>query len=653
MMGKLLRGTQGCGRVLAVAFLHTLQRMSAALRLPIRSDVAGLESAIASADVISFDLYDTLMARCFHEPGMVHTAVRLIASERGLGVPDDWEAVRQGAESLARSRSTRSDIRFADIYHLIDLDPAVKAKLQELEVEVETVSMRRTNRGARLYAAALAAGKRIVVTSDMYLPKAIIRDVLHRGHYRGEERLIVSGDDGVAKQDGTSFLYLAREFPAQVVLHIGDDPIKDVKRARSSGVDGRLLSRPGNSPLGNWVGAGGWRLHEPSAVESLQASILRGLCEAHLDIERSAGPMGDVRAIGYNVLGPLLVGFSRFLDQEARRRGTDRLVFLAREGAIMQRGYVALQGDAALTSTYGVLSSRILGLANLSLDLDVEDMRFLTKSPIALTAGQFVRRVIPEIDDDRLSSALADAKVPAERRFHGCRADSALRPVFAALSDDLSELVRDTKAPLTQYLRSLELDDARTLVVDSGWVGTLQSAMGELLGTAVGGIYLGVHDTPASRNRSGMSGWVDGRLGGEYGKVLRTLYAHVQPLEVLLANAEVGSVVGIETDRSVAGGFSFAYLDSEFTGDAQETVAQLQDAAMAFISDWENAVSGLGEANGELLLRPALAPTLQLMTRPSLAQYRALGRLAFDGTYGVRPTVLGRWWVPDQFRRWI
>ena len=120
---------------------------------------------------------------------------------------------------------------------------------------------------------------------------------------------------------------------------------------------------------------------------------------------------------------------------------------------------------------------------------------------------------------------------------------------------------------------------------------------------------------------------------------------------MLLASPGFGSVVGIEADSSAAGGFSFTYLDSEFTGGAQEVVGHLQEAALSFVEDWIGAVAGLGEAAGALLPRPALGPTLQLLTQPTLAQYRALRDLPFDGTYGVRPTVLGRWWVPDQFRR--
>ena len=335
--GKLARGLRGSWQVIGVALTHAGQRVSLTRRPSTRESVTALTDAIADADVVSFDLYDTLMARRVDEPEMVHTAVRLLASERGLDVPADWEEVRRQAERVARSRSTRSDIRYDDIYDHVALEPAASAELKDLELELETALLQKTGRGSALYAAAQSSGKRVVVTTDMYLPKHILRHSLRRGGFTGEERLIASGDDGVAKQDGSAFLRLAQEFPAEAVLHIGDNPTKDVKRAEGSGVDGRLLPRPLPPRRGDGAGARPRRPRGQSAVESLQASILRGLHEAHLDLKDDDDRYQDVRAIGYSVLGPLLVGFSTFLDQEARGRGADRLVFLAREGCHRRR----------------------------------------------------------------------------------------------------------------------------------------------------------------------------------------------------------------------------------------------------------------------------------------------------------------------------
>lgn len=648
---KVSRGARGCWQIVEVAAAHVRVDVLPGRRGATRDDVAALTHAMADADVISFDLYDTLMARVIDEPQRVHTAVRLVALERGLAVPTDWEEVRGRAERRARAQTTSPDIRYDDIYDQMDLASETAAPLKALELEIESGLLQKARRGGELYAAALATGKPVVVTSDMYLPKRILVSSLRRAGYVGEERVIVSGDDGVAKQDGSAFVHLAREFPTQAVMHIGDDTVKDVKRAKGSGVDGHLLPRPAPARRGGWAGSSPRSARSLTATEALQASIIRALHESYLGSARGAGQHERVRAVGYSVLGPLLVGFSSYLDQTARSRGADRLVFLAREGAILKRGYQALLGTEALTSEYGVLSSRILGAANLTTELNAEDLRFLTKSPIALTTEQFVRRVMPAVDDDRLAAALRGAGLPPERKVHGLLAERALTPVFAALSNDLAQIVAETKGPLTDYLRSLRLDDSHALVVDTGWVGTLQTAMGGLLGTSVGGVYIGVHDTPASRGRSGMSGWVDGRLGGKRGSMARALYAHAQPLEVLLANPTVGSVVGIRTDSLASGDFSFRYLPSEFSPTAWEAVDQLQGAALEFVEDWKGAVSGLGEATAALALDPAVAPVLQLVTRPTLPQYRALGQMPFDGTYGVQPTVLGRWWVPDQFRR--
>ena len=67
--GKLSRAVQGCWQVIEVALLHAKHRMLEKLRPSTGDDVAALTAAIADADVVSFDLYDTLMARCIHEPG--------------------------------------------------------------------------------------------------------------------------------------------------------------------------------------------------------------------------------------------------------------------------------------------------------------------------------------------------------------------------------------------------------------------------------------------------------------------------------------------------------------------------------------------------------------------------------------------------------
>ncbi len=71
---------------------------------------------------------------------------------------------------------------------------------------------------------------------------------------------------------------------------------------------------------------------------------------------------------GYSLVGPLLVSFSHWLFEQARKDGIDCLYFLSREGKIMKAVYDAwVEGlPGAPRSQYLVLSRRSSSMAALS-----------------------------------------------------------------------------------------------------------------------------------------------------------------------------------------------------------------------------------------------------------------------------------------------
>src|SRR5690606_26192062 len=111
-------------------------------------------------------------------------------------------------------------------------------------------------------------------------------------------------------------------------------------------------------------------------------SIRAALTEDWLD--RADGEIDVVDEIGYGVLGPALVGFSQYLGRRTASLGIDRLLFLAREGEILQRAYRAYFGDEAVQNEYLVISTRMLGLAELTDPESEASLRFLTKTSAPL-----------------------------------------------------------------------------------------------------------------------------------------------------------------------------------------------------------------------------------------------------------------------------
>src|SRR5690606_17547303 len=174
-------------------------------------------------------------------------------------------------------------------------------------------------------------GKTILIVSDMYLPKSLISDALTAAGYSGWAQLVVSGYDKIGKHSGTAFARLAQEYPGKRIAHFGDNLEADVIQPRHYGAASSLLERPRDLDPSQTGGTNVELLRQDSVRTGFSAldlarSFSGGMAERRLDRVPSRDPLAD---IGYSILGPALVGLSQWLDAQARRNGTERLLFLA------------------------------------------------------------------------------------------------------------------------------------------------------------------------------------------------------------------------------------------------------------------------------------------------------------------------------------
>lgn len=602
-------------------------------------------------------MFDTLVQRRLLRPNDVHEVVEVEAEQdrRLAGLP--WADMRRQAEGVARKSSAAPDVTLDGIYAqlgaLVEAEPLDSLKLSELSAELRLV--RPTERGRMLWRAAQEAGARIVVTTDIYLPKAELAEMLTACGYAGWDEILASGDDGVAKFDGSSFRRLREQYPGAVILHVGDNGNSDVKAARGGGVSAALVERPLDTvpPVGGGL---------PAKVDPRSTGALRGtsrrtawgasasaaLIEDWLD--RNRGSADALDRIGYGVLGPALVGFSQYLAREAARSGVERLVFLAREGAILRRAYAAYRGDAALENEYAVVSTRMFGLADLIDPSSEASLHFLTKTSAPLRPGEFVSRILPGLPEPALRAACQRAGVAWGRRLTRKEAMRRLGPVFAEFTSELSAIGEAARPVLLEYLAELRTADPGTAIVDVGWAGSIQSALNRLTGETHTGYYLAVSDCPTTRAVPRLNGWLDQRFGGRMARDFRRVYARTPALEVLLANVESGSAAAVH--RAVEGdGFTLEYLPNEFQGPDAERIARLQSRALEYVQDYAENASTLPPKMRELSFEAAFGPTFEFLTNPTLPQLRALRRAQFDGSYGVASARLGPWWIPTSLRR--
>lgn len=185
-------------------------------------------------DVISFDIFDTLLLRRLLFPGDVF---RLLAEDarRDYGI-QDFHYIRSNVESDVRHHSFKDDITLDEIYAEIQARypdwPVNSLKQRELALEEESCLANPLL--LTLYREAITLGKKVFLISDMYLPEAFLAKILHRCGFDGYEKLYVSGTVGQAKHSGNLYrmiLETEQIAPAQW-LHIGGHPHSDVAAPR-------------------------------------------------------------------------------------------------------------------------------------------------------------------------------------------------------------------------------------------------------------------------------------------------------------------------------------------------------------------------------------------------------------------------------------
>ena len=272
-----------------------------------------------SFDLITLDVFDTLLMRRCHRPDDVflHLGQRLL--EQGLlrfGLSAEaFRLVRMAAEGAARDR--RQLIRGDREVDLVDIHEAMEGtekdplRCAETEFAVER-EMVLVNPVVRTFLEdARRAGKVVLLLSDMYLGSARIRELLRTSGVEATDysELLVSSDQKVAKHDGGLFrLVLNRPtapHPSRI-LHIGDHPIADGSVPASLGLHTVLYRAIANPDAKVFACE---QIHSPGLLPEL-ASLRRVLWQ------QSSGDDQQRRfwhRYGCCVLGPFLDAYATWI----------------------------------------------------------------------------------------------------------------------------------------------------------------------------------------------------------------------------------------------------------------------------------------------------------------------------------------------------
>lgn len=304
-----------------------------------------IKTRIDNADIISFDIFDTLLIRPYLRPTDL-----FLHLEKIYKIPF-FCASRLEAEKQARIRhSEQEDITFDMIYDELE-EPFKNLKNQELEMEQNI--LRANPEMLEVYNYARRNNKKIIIASDMYLPSDFLQTILKQQNISGWNKFYVSGEMNKSKASGSLFKQILTDFfptSPDKILHIGDNAVSDGANPQKFGIQTCLYLPIIKQFLQQNQRA---KKYIKQDKFSLGRSILLSvLAEYWHNRQYGKTPDNYWQNLGYNYAGPTAYAYCRFIEKQAENLKLNKLLFIARDGYLLQKIFTSFNHTIKNTYIY-------------------------------------------------------------------------------------------------------------------------------------------------------------------------------------------------------------------------------------------------------------------------------------------------------------
>lgn len=264
-----------------------------------------LKRILQKYDVISFDIFDTLLKR---DVGDISDIFLWTSREyeRIYGEKiSNYKTIRVNAQENAAKRFGHKCYNYDNIYELMEgVSEQQKERLKKLELEIENMFLQVYEPIKLIYDWCIQNKKKVYLVSDMYMSSKNLTVILKNKNIDGYEAIYVSSEYGENKSDGKLFKIMLRneKISEKNVLHIGNSRKSDVLGANIAGIRAVWIQSFHNNM--NYF------------VDRTDNFTLDMDCFWNILNNALAGNITDTRAerIGFEVVGPIIFGFNQWLQ---------------------------------------------------------------------------------------------------------------------------------------------------------------------------------------------------------------------------------------------------------------------------------------------------------------------------------------------------
>ncbi|WP_168123905.1 HAD-IA family hydrolase [Paenibacillus sp. HB172176] len=454
----------------------------------LKSDFNQIKDRIMESDVVSFDIFDTLLLRNVMEPKDLFEIIenRFFNANN---VKTNFKNIRISAEKEARINSNEEEITLDEIYIYVNKQLGdIASSLKKLELEVELQFLIPNVEMRKLFDIAKNSEKKVYIISDMYLSKQDIEKILKENCISGYNQLYISSEIKKTKATGTLYEYIRETESISSKhrwLHIGDNYRSDVLNAEKSGVCGYFYQKINER-------------EESVSTISIGDSIIQAVIINHNFRLRERDYW---YSFGVRVVASLFIGLLHWLSEELRDK--NNIYFLARDGYLPYQLYNLLtEKQTGLPEARYLYASRrsylfpqlvhekpeqaieTLMLHNKGFDQQISLMEILLN--VGLNPDDYHSKV-NEFGIDSLSAKIEYTN------------ENTIKSFLFSIWTDIKLVLDRELVLLKQYLEQSGINDYEEInIFDIGWSGSTHKVIQEITKKKVNGYYFGTLESMVS-----------------------------------------------------------------------------------------------------------------------------------------------------------
>lgn len=406
---------------------------------------------VENYDVISFDLFDTLIMRKVLYSTDIFFLVEKKLQERGLLI-DNFQYKRIFAEkniSIVKVPTLKQIYEEILKREELPLELAAEYAILEWQVDYETIIPRQDMVDI---VNSLVSKRKICIVSDSYYGVAQIRKIMKKAGIDEKIELFISCEYETDKGQNL-FKKVADKYGNKSLLHVGDDAYADIKCAKRKGISCfQVLSATEMLERCAFLGAEKYLSNYDTRLK--MGLIISCLFNSPflLHDHQNKIIVKDSFSFGYCLTGVIITDFLLWFYNEIQKKNIHNIWFCARDGYLLQRLYTYLSKE----KTVYFLTSRIAAIrAGICTEEDlnyVNDMKFSGSREKQLS----VRYGVKDINEDY---------------------------------NIIFEKSRECRKNYQKYISSLQLDDAEIAFFDFVAKGTIQIYSQKFIKNRLKGIY--------------------------------------------------------------------------------------------------------------------------------------------------------------------